>query len=83
MQLVTQAAPVVQRDKLIPLTKVQDLTSLGKSALYAAMRDGRFPRSVALSPKRVAWSEAAVLSWIEARKAEAAQANAGQAELVQ
>ena len=68
----------VPRDRLIRLPVVIGTTGLQKSTLYELMRKpleaGGFPRPVRLSGGRaVAWSENAVLSWVNARIAEAQQ----------
>jgi prophage regulatory protein len=43
---------------------------LGKSALYAAIQEGRFPQQVQLGPRAVGWLESEVSDWIAARAAE-------------
>ncbi|TXJ04654.1 MAG: AlpA family phage regulatory protein [Alicycliphilus sp.] len=59
------AAP--QPAKLIRLPRVEDLTGLKRSAIYASMRAGTFPGSVRLSARAVAWREADVLAWCASR----------------
>ena len=49
---------------------VEEKTGLKRSALYAAMAAGRFPKPVHLSPNSVAWVAAEVEAWIKARIAE-------------
>ena len=75
MQLVHQSGPVVQQNRLIRLPSVEGLTGLKKSSIYALMRkplqEGGFPRPVPLSGRMVAWSENAVLTWVNARIADA------------
>ncbi len=41
-------------------------TGLGRSALYAAIKAGRFPKPVKLGPRAVGWLEEEVTEWIEA-----------------
>ncbi|WP_338591240.1 AlpA family transcriptional regulator [Shewanella khirikhana] len=53
--------------KLIRLKKVSELTGLGRSSIYNYMSQGRFPKSVKLGPRLVAWVEEEVLAWIAAR----------------
>lgn len=59
------AAP--QPAKLIRLPRVEDLTGLKRSSIYARMRDKTFPGSVRLSARAVAWREADVLAWCASR----------------
>lgn len=68
LQLVqtTQAQPV-QRDRLIRLPEVLRLVNVGKSTVYWLMSRGEFPRCVQVTPRCVAWSEAAVLNWVQSR----------------
>lgn len=74
IHLVHSAAPVVTRDKFLRLDKVEDITGLKKSSIYAMVKDGTFPRQVVLSRRCSVWSEAAVLTWVQARIASANQA---------
>lgn len=72
MHLVHSAAPVARRDRFIRLPEVEKTVALKKSAIYDLMAKGEFPHSVRTSPRCVAWSEQAVLQWMEDRKAAAA-----------
>ena len=71
MQVVHQSRPVVPRDRLIRLPDVEGATGCKKSTIYELMKAGRFPKPVRLSARHVAWSEAAVLQWVQDRIAEA------------
>ncbi|MBO2694661.1 helix-turn-helix transcriptional regulator [Shewanella algae] len=53
--------------KLIRLKRVSELTGLGRSSIYNYMTEGRFPKSVKLGPRLVAWVEDEVEDWIVAR----------------
>lgn len=52
---------------MLPLTRVRDLTSLGKSTIYRLISEGRFPKPIRLTARRVAWSEEALRQWIDQR----------------
>lgn len=71
MVQVVPVPSVAPRDRFLARPEVRRITTLSNSAMYEAIRQGRFPKPVKLSPRRVAWSERAVLAWVEARKAEA------------
>jgi len=70
----TQATPV-QRDRLIRISEVLPLVGVGKSTWYALMKQGKAPRCVQVTPRCVAWSEAACMAWIQARLNEATSAS--------
>ena len=42
-------------------------TGLGRSALYAAIKDGRFPKPIKLGLRASGWIEAEVAEWITER----------------
>ena len=71
MQVVHQSRPVVPRDRLIRLPIVEENTGCKKSTIYELMRAGKFPKSVRLNARMVAWAETAVLQWVQDRIAEA------------
>lgn len=75
LQLIHHGGVPVPRDRLIRLPIVIGTTGLQKSTLYELMRKpleaGGFPRPVRLGGRTVAWSENAVLTWVNARIAEA------------
>lgn len=54
-------------DKYLRLPAVEDLTALRKSTLYALMAAEKFPASVRLAARAVAWRESEVLAWCEGR----------------
>ena len=57
-------------DSLLRRPKVEALTGLSRSSIYAAMLRGEFPRPVRIGRRAVAWPKAVIVDWIEARKAE-------------
>ena len=67
MQLVHQSKPVIPRDRLIRLPEVENLIGCKKSTVYTMLKQGTFPRPVRLSVRMVAWSEIAVLQWLQER----------------
>lgn len=88
-QLVHDArsAVVAKRDRLIRLPETLRLVGLGHSTWYALMARGEAPQSVKVTPRCVAWSENAVLTFVQARLDAAnqptqprAQTSAGTAE---
>ncbi|HIF9512853.1 TPA: AlpA family transcriptional regulator [Photobacterium damselae] len=50
--------------RLIRLKEVMSLTGLGRSSIYKFMEESRFPKSVSLGDRAVAWIESEVEDWI-------------------
>jgi prophage regulatory protein len=46
---------------------VEEATGLKKSAIYAGMEEGTFPRQVPLGERAVAWLQDEIEAWIAAR----------------
>ena len=53
--------------RLIRRKEVQAKTGLGASSIYAMMKQGKFPKAITLSERRVAWIESDVDQWINER----------------
>ena len=53
--------------RLLRRKEVQLKTGLGASSIYAMMECGKFPKSVKLSVRRVAWIESDIDLWISER----------------
>jgi len=79
VQVVHQLPPPVLRDRLARLPAVEGITGCKKSTIYELMRAGKFPKSVRLGSRTVAWPESAVHQWVQDRIAEshAAQVKGG------
>lgn len=56
--------------RLIRLREVMAITGLSRSYVYELAKQGKFPQSVKLSEKSVAWIEAEVKDWVDQRIAE-------------
>jgi prophage regulatory protein len=54
-------------NRLIRLPALMDRTGLSRSTIYLLISRGTFPRPVSLGARSVAWIEADVDDWIEAR----------------
>jgi prophage regulatory protein len=54
-------------DRLLPLRRVMEITSIRKSHIYALMSQGQFPRPVKISARAVAWVEREVSDWVKSR----------------
>lgn len=72
MHLVSENRPPVKRDRMLRLAEVEHLTGLKKSTIYRLMRERQFVQCVQITPRCTAWSEAAVLQWVQDRIAGAA-----------
>jgi prophage regulatory protein len=58
------------KTRLLRRRQVEGLVGLRRSAIYAAMAAGRFPKPINLGPRAVAWLASEVEAWIAARIAE-------------
>lgn len=56
-------------DRLLRLPDVVLCTGLSRSSIYALQGEGKFPQSVKLSLRAVAWSQHQIQRWIEGREA--------------
>lgn len=72
MQLVHAQKPVVPRDRLLRLPEVVAMTGTSKTTIYDLMKAGKFPARTKITARMAVWSEAAVLTWIQARITEGA-----------
>jgi prophage regulatory protein len=57
-------------ERILRLPEVKSRTGKGRSAIYAGMVDGTFPRSVPIGVKAVGWVESEIQAWIDARIAQ-------------
>lgn len=48
---------------LLNVRQVSEQTSLSVPTIYRWMKQGRFPKSLALGGKRVAWTQADIEAW--------------------
>lgn len=55
-------------DTIHPIASTTKITGLSKRTIYREMKEGRFPRPVQLSIRRVGWRESELNAWVEARK---------------
>jgi prophage regulatory protein len=50
--------------RLLPWPQLQQRIPLSRTTVWRRIRDGRFPRPLQISPGRVAWVEAEIVTWI-------------------
>jgi len=56
------------KEALLRIKSVQDLTGLRKSSLYAFVKEGSFPSPVKIGKRAVAWKSTDINEWIKTRK---------------
>lgn len=61
------------RERLLRRPEVEKLTGRCRSAIYAGIADGSFPKPVKIGARAVAWPESSVLRWISERIEEGAK----------
>ncbi|OBU19363.1 AlpA family transcriptional regulator [Photobacterium aquimaris] len=50
--------------RFIRLKEVMHVTGLGRSSIYNYMAEGRFPKTVSLGGRAVAWVESEITDWM-------------------
>lgn len=65
VQLISETKPQVRRDRLIRFSEVERIVGLKKSTIYLFVKQGKFPAPTHLSARVIAWSESAVLQWVQ------------------
>ena len=65
-------------DRFLTLPAVIALTTMSRANIERRIRTGGFPRPVAISPRRRAWSEIAVRTWMAHLQAGVPAAEAAQ-----
>jgi len=53
--------------KFIRRDKVQHITGLSRSSIYAMVADGTFPKQIKIGRRAVAWVEADIDDWMLSR----------------
>ncbi len=51
-------------ERFVKLDEVCRRAGLGKTMIYAMIKDGRFPRPYKISPFAARWSEQELIAWI-------------------
>ena len=57
--------PSERPERLMKLDEVCRRVGLGKTMIYAMIKEGRFPRPYKISPFASRWSEQEVVAWID------------------
>ena len=57
-------------ERLLQIDEVKARVALSKTELYRRIKEGRFPRQVRLSARRVAWVESEIDAWIRSAVAD-------------
>lgn len=58
-----RAVPCATALRLLRLREVIQICGLSRSGIYAAIKEGRFPRSVAIGERARAWAQHEVENW--------------------
>ena len=51
--------------RFLRLAEVLEMTGMGKTFIYARMKDGTFPKQIQLGSRSVVWNEQEVIKWME------------------
>ena len=61
------SSATIDHPRLIRLPEVRKITGLSRTAIYGLLATGKFPASIQLTARAVAWVEDEVRGWIVAR----------------
>jgi len=53
--------------ELLTIKQVQDITTLGRSSIYAFVKNGYFPKPFYLTPRKPRWTSGQIEGWIQER----------------
>ncbi len=67
--LLARGAVQVGGDRMLSIAGVVSKIGASRAAIYDWMSHGAFPRPVKLGPRRVAWRESALDTWLSQREA--------------
>ena len=56
------------RDRILRLPDVKARTGLSRSSIYAYIKEGKFPKHIALGERSVGWYESEVDAWVASRQ---------------
>ena len=59
----------VTAPRFLRLAEVLEMTGIGKTFIYARMKDGTFPKQVQLGSRSVVWNEQEVIKRMEGQMA--------------
>lgn len=54
-------------EELLRLPTVRQRTGLARATIYQRIKEGTFPKPIALGARAVAWTKTSVDTWIEAQ----------------
>jgi prophage regulatory protein len=57
----------LERQKIIKLPRVKEITTLSRATIYRQMDIGKFPKQAKLAERACAWVEQEVLDWLDSR----------------
>jgi prophage regulatory protein len=55
----------IERQIIIKLQRVKEITTLSRATIYRRMAEGKFPKQIKLSERACAWVEQEVLDWLD------------------
>lgn len=54
-------------NKLLTISDVMDITTLGRSTIYAYVDAGSFPKPIHLTERKIRWTSEDIQGWIQGR----------------
>lgn len=65
---VNEVSQQPKLQKWIRINEVMSLTSLSRPTIYRLMKSGKFPKSVTIGSKTIAWRESDLLAWQDGKQ---------------
>jgi prophage regulatory protein len=69
---MTQTMQRLVQDRILRRPVVEDITGLSRTAIYAGMANGTFPKNLKITGKAVGWRESDIAAWLASRQPAAA-----------
>jgi prophage regulatory protein len=54
----------VDNDVILRITRVSEITGLGRTTIYGRIKEGEFPRGIKLGDRAIGWRMSEVQQWI-------------------
>jgi prophage regulatory protein len=59
---------IIEQVRAIRTQQVIQTTGLGRTTIFRAVKEGRFPKPIKLSERAIGWLESDVRAWLESRR---------------
>jgi prophage regulatory protein len=64
---LTIGANPATSERFLRISEVRNRVPYSRATIYRLMSEGKFPRSISLGEKAVAWRESEIVKWMQSR----------------